>query len=207
MKLVQYNHEYKNLLEKYFLHTDTPINNRNHKAIKSHLYDNINGMLFLIIDKDEIVATHGVMLVTENNIISAKYPHRLHIRSDYSIHLNSIIDKFFDPALYEWLEPKNIRRVYSTVNEGNEMPLFWSSHRHSRRCIEYVGEFGKKIRLQNWYVYPKLVEEMHCWQYISYSCPDDIWWYKDRNMKDIDNSIIEKMNKHFTYVKDLGWKI
>lgn len=209
MIFVEYNNTYLEILEKYFKHSKTPANNSNHKIFKTHLYDRENGILGLLIDKDEIVAVSSAVKVVENNTVSCKYPHRLHVRSDYSWVTNKFVDQFWDPLLFDWLETKNIRNVYCTFNEGNHLAFFWAAIRHSRRLSHttYINSFGKEVLNQEWYVYPFIINEMNTWQYLIYSSPDRNWFYPHREEKEMPEELISKLNSRFDFVSGFGWRI
>ena len=85
----QYN-KHKSLLEKYYQHSDTPINNRSEKMFKPWLWDDKNGACWLIIDSSEIVATYACLKIEFNKNVAIKKSMRLHIRSDYHQFFNKI---------------------------------------------------------------------------------------------------------------------
>ena len=211
MKFLRYTPEYQGLLESYFNNPDTPDNNSSHKKIKSHLYDGENGILFCIEDNCEIVAVFGAILVKlDNNTVCAKIPHRLHVRKDYTKYHNMFIDKFFEPALYDWLEQKQIFNLMQTVNEGNERAGFVSWLRHTRRrkyAKMYVNDFGKQFIDGNWNVLPVLINEMNTWQYCAWVSINGTDWNKKwRETKNISPHIYNKLCTHFK-ISDLGWAL
>lgn len=211
MKLVTYSNDYNGLLESYFNHPNTPNNNNSHKNIKSHLYDGDNGILFFIEDNNVIVATFGAVVVKlQENVECVKLPHRLHVRKDYSKYHHSFVDKFFEPALYQWLDKKQIYNIMQTVNEGNERAGFVSWLRHKRRRLyskKYVNEIGKNFIDGDWCIQPFLINEMHTWQYCAWvSINQTMWNKKWRDTKDISPQVIDKLNSSFTF-SDHGWKL
>ena len=67
----QYN-KHKSLLEKYYHHSDTPINNQSEKMFKPWLWDDKNGACWLIIDSDEVVATYACLKVEFDKNVAIK---------------------------------------------------------------------------------------------------------------------------------------
>ena len=127
-------------------HPDTPFNNSTHDMFLTKLYDDEKGILFLAIDNDEIIATNSAIVTNEKNIKSIKYPHRLHIRKDYS-HLSKVItNKDFDQLLCNWILEKNISNLYCTFNEKDYLSFMWSAIKHKKRKQnKYINEDGQKI--------------------------------------------------------------
>lgn len=209
MKFAKYSKDYDLLLEKYFIDSRTPENNSSHKKLKTHLYDESNGIMAMMINYEEIIAMSSAVVVNENNILSCKYPHRLHVREDYRYITNRFIDNYWDPFLYSWLANKNIINVYSCVNEDNWSSFSWAALRHSRRIktINRVNNLGQQILKQQWFIYQNLVYEMHTWQYILYSSPDGKWFYSHRNEKEINKEKVDLLNKRFQFVPKCGWLI
>ena len=200
-----------NLLEKYFNHEDTPFNNRSHQMIRSHLYDLDKGVLFFIEDNNEIVATFGaIVVIMSDGVVCAKVPHRLHVRKDYTQHHNSFVDKLFEPALYDWLEQKQIYNLMQTVNQGNERAGFVSWLRHNRRrkyASQHVTDFGKQFINGTWTIQPYLIDEMQTWQYCAWVSINNTPWNRIwRDTKDISPQIVNKLNSHFKF-SDLGWAL
>jgi hypothetical protein len=209
MIFVEYNTTYIDLLEKYFKHPLTPVNNASHKIFKTHLFNGIDGILGMLIDNNEIVAVSSAIIVTENSIKSCKYPHRLHVRSDYTWYSNKFVDKHWDILLFNWLKEKNINNVYCTFNETNHSAFLWAALRHARRRNHntHINDFGKTILNQNWYVYPKIVTEMNTWQYLIYSSLNDKWFYNHKDEKDMSDELIKNLDSRFNFVSGSGWKI
>lgn len=209
MIFVEYNNDYCNLLEEYFRHPLTPFNNSSHETFKTHLYDGVNGILGMLVDNSNIVAVSSALIINENNIKSCKYPHRLHVRSDYSYISNKFIDQHWDPFLFQWLEKNKIENVYCTFNEDNVHAFFWAAIRHSRRFknTKYINDFGKSILNQNWYVYPKIIREKNTWQYLIYSTPNNKWFYNHRREKSMPIDIKDNLDKKFVFVSEFGWQI
>jgi hypothetical protein len=209
MKFHIYTSEHNALLEKYFLHKDTPTNNNSHKNIKSHLYDHHNGVLFFFEDNNEIVATFAVILVNlPNGVTCAKIPHRLHVRKDYTKYHNTFIDKFFEPAMYNWIEKNRIVNLLQTVNEGNERAGFVSWLRHQRRRKYgklHVNDIGKQFIDGCWMIQPYLINEMYTWQYCAWVSLNGTQWNNSwRETKSIPPQIINKLNNNFKF-NDQGW--
>lgn len=206
MIFVKFDNNYTELLEKYFNHPDTPINNASHDLFKTHLYDGVNGVLGLLIDNDEIVATSSAIVIEEQGVYSIKYPHRLHVRKDYSYLSNTFINKYWDPLFVDWLAGKSIDNLYCAFNEDNYNSFMWSAIKHRRRMKnDYVNEFGKSIILRNWYVLNTMVEEMNCPQYIMYTSPSDEWFYPWRETYVIPTNILNALNQRFKYFDNKGW--
>jgi hypothetical protein len=198
------------LLEEYFKHPNTPINNSTHKAFKTHLYDGTSGLLGLLVDNNEIVAVSSAVVVTEHGIKSCKYPHRLHVRTDYSHVSSKFIDEFWDPLLFRWLEQLDITRVYCTFNEDNDPAFIWAALRHSRRTKKpmLVNDFGKRILLdQEWKIHSCPIIEMNTWQHLIYSSPDSEWFYHWREEKRMSSSIVNELDTRFERLDSGGWRI
>jgi hypothetical protein len=209
MHFVKYSKEYDYLLEKYFVDSQTPENNQSHKKLKTHLYDELNGVMAMMIANEEIIAMTSAVIVNENKVLSCKYPHRLHVRNDYKNISNRFIDNHWDPFLYSWLESRNITNVYCCVNEDNWSSFLWAALRHSRRTktIDRVNNLGQQILTQRWFIYKNLVNEMHTWQYILYSSQNDNWFYPHREEKEISHKAVDMLNRKFQFVPDYGWLI
>ena len=85
------NKTHQELLKSYVEHPDTPYNNSTLLFIEQ--YDNVNGVMFMIEDEDQIVATYGVLLVElETDVVAGKLS-RLHIREDYRDQMNVLLDQ------------------------------------------------------------------------------------------------------------------
>lgn len=199
--------KHKDLLEVYFKDSRTPYNNSNHKIFKTHLYNSKDGILGLLIDKTEIVGVTSAIKIIENGIISCKYPHRLHVRNDYSRHTSKFIDELWDPCLHDWLKLQNISNVYCTFNEDNESAFLWAALRHSRRIKKLNNKVSSQILSGNWFIYPKLVLEMHTLQYVIYHSNLGNWFYPWRQEEKIKDIMENKLNKFFLYYNNLGWLI
>jgi hypothetical protein len=199
--------KHKDLLEVYFKDNRTPYNNSNHKVFKTHLYNSKDGILGLLIDKTEIVGVTSAIKIIEKGIVSCKYPHRLHVRNDYSKYTSKFIDELWDPCLHNWLKLQNISNLYCTFNEDNENAFLWAALRHSRRIKKSNNEISLQILKGNWFIYPKLVLEMHTWQYIIYHSNLENWFYPWRQEEKIKGIMQNKLNKFFLYYDNLGWLI
>jgi hypothetical protein len=209
MKFVQYTNDYLGLLEKYFNNPNTPLNNNSHKAFKTHLYNGDTGILGMLIDNEEIVAVSSAVVVIENGILSCKYPHRLHVRSDYSYMTSKFIDQHWDPMLFDWLYEKNIKNVYCTFNIDNPKAFLWACKRHSRRIKNNsnINKFGKTILNKKWYVYNAIVDEMYTPQYLLYSSPTDDWFFPWRTEHKISDEVKHILDQTFEYTTSRGWII
>lgn len=209
MKFITYSCEYLGLLEKYFSNPNTPINNSSHKAFKTHLYDGDNGILGMLIDNDEIVAVSSALIIQEHGVLSCKYPHRLHIRQDYSYMSSRFMDCYWEKLLFDWLEQRNIENVYCTFNMDNPKAFMWAAKRHSRRIKNNtdINMFGKTILSRNWYIHKHAIIEMNTPQYLIYSSVNNDWFYSWRTNIDISSDMNEKLNTSFAHDLKRGWVI
>ena len=205
MKFVKYNKSYLDLLEKYFKHPDTPFNNSTHDMFLTKLYDDEKGILFLAIDNDEIIATNSAIVTNEKNIKSIKYPHRLHIRKDYSYLSKVITNKDFDQLLCNWILEKNISNLYCTFNEKDYLSFMWSAIKHKKRKQnKYISEDGQKIIKRKWIIYHKMIHE-YLPQYIMYTSLNDQWFYPWREEYPIPELVATKLSSFLEYKSDVGW--
>lgn len=198
-----------NLLERYFLHPLSPVNNSGHSHFKTELYDGNKGIMFLLVDNDEIIATYGAIIVQlDNDTVAAKLPHRLHVRRDYSKDYFDFIDKWFEPRIFSWLAERGINNVMMTINEGNERPMYLGGTRHYRRrkyAKSYLCSHGQKLLEHGWYIQPYLILEQNVWQYVFWNSLDDLSWdTKWRKTKDISQAVINELNQRFT-LQNQGW--
>ena len=206
MNFVKYDPSYLGMLEEYFKHPSTPLNNASHNMFKTHLYDGTSGFLGLLIDNDQIVATSSAIVVEERGVYSIKYPHRLHVREDYCYLSNTIMNKYWEPLFFDWLLEKPIDNLYCAFNDDNYKSFMWSALKHCRRVKNnYVDEFGKSVISRQWYVLDTMVEEMSCPQYIMYSSPSTDWFYPWRERYNIPTDIQETLNNKFKFVAGRGW--
>ena len=209
MIFVKYDDSYKELLERYFNHPSTPINNASHKLFKTHLYNDVNGILGLLIDNEEIVATVSAIIINDRGIRSCKYPHRLHVRREYSHVSSYFIDYHWDTMLFNWLQEKNITNLYCTFNIDNPKAFLWAAKRHSRRIthIDHLNDFGKQLLTKPWYAYPKVINEMNTPQYLLYTSITGEWFYPWRTETRMLHNMNETLNNTFEYCLDHGWII
>lgn len=206
MRAELYQPRHDRLLERYFAHPDTPPNNSSHAQLKTHLYDGINGMLALFIDDDEIIGMSSAMIVSEHGMTSVKYPHRLHVRSDYTHMSNILMNKYWEPLLFDWLGGIDNAHLYCTFNEDNIKSLQWSAVKHRRRTRNsYVDEFGRSVIRRNWFVLDVMIKEMNRHQFVMYTSPNDIWFYPWRDMRVIPASMRIWLNSRFVYKPGSGW--
>ncbi len=208
MKFVRYTNDYKGLLEKYFNNPNTPTNNSSHKLFKTHLYNGDTGILGMLISNEEIVAVSSAVIVTENGITSCKYPHRLHVRNDYSYMSSTFIDQYWDPMLFDWLYTKNITNVYCTFNIDNQKAFMWACKRHARRIKNNsnMNVFGKSLN-KKWYVYRSIIDEMYTPQFLLYSSPTNDWFFPWRKESQIPTEVSDNLSKIFEYDPLRGWII
>ena len=205
MKFVKYNESYLDLLEKYFKHPDTPYNNSNHDMFLTELYDDEKGVLFLAIDNDEIVGTNSAILVNKKNISSIKYPHRLHVRKDYSNLSKSMTNKEFDQLLCNWIIEKNIDNLYCTFNREDYVSFMWSAIKHKKRKQnKYISKAGQKIIEKKWIIHHKMIHE-YIPQYVMYTSLNDNWFYPWRKEYVIEKHIETKLNSFLEYIPGVGW--
>jgi hypothetical protein len=196
-------------LKKYFMHPNTPLNNSSYKHIKIDYYDGKNGILFYILDNDEIISTFGAIVVElDSNIYAVKMPHRLHVRQDYSIYHNRFIDSYYEPVLYEWMEKLEIKNVFQTVNVGNERAGFLSWIRHARRrkySLQNLNTIGQTFVKTDWKILPYLILEKGVWQYCAWASIEGIQWnHYWRQQSNIENGIETKLNSLFLS-DNSGW--
>lgn len=209
MKFVKFTSEHLGLLEAYFNNPDTPINNNSHKSFKTHLYNDEDGILGILIDRNEIVAVSSAIVINDNGIKSCKYPHRLHIRRGYSSISSKFIDYQWDPMLFDWLKEHNICNLYCTFNIDNPKAFLWAAKRHSRRIahIDHLNNFGKQLLTKPWYAYSKVIDEMNTPQYLLYTSPTGEWFYPWRNETIMPITMIDNLNATFDYQLNRGWII
>lgn len=206
MKCIVYNESYKPLLEEYFKHPNTPINNASHKMFKTHLYDGTKGILGLLIDNDEIVGVSSAIVIEEKGIKSIKSPHRLHVREDYSYMSNTFVNKYWDPLFANWFRSLPIDNVYCAFNTDNYLSFMWSAVKHKRRLKNnYVEDSANTFITGKWFAYDKLVMEMGCLQYICYSSPQDEWFYPWREVRNLDDALVKELNSRFPFFPGKGW--
>jgi hypothetical protein len=208
MNFERYNESYLYLLEKYFAHPDTPENNASHKALKTHLYDGKQGMMGIMIHDDEIVAMSSALVIEERGIISIKYPHRIHVRSDYKHLSNTIMNKHWEPMLFEWLKQQKHEHLYCTFNAHADRSFWWSAVKHQRRIKnDYVDDFGQAVIARKWYIHHAMVEEMHCYQHVMFTSPDDRWFYPWRPSRPMPYHLHSQLDMRFSFVEGSGWQL
>ena len=162
------------LLDEYM--STTPIlNNSTRKKLKTHLYDGINGALFLVIHNctNTIDAMSSCVKYDENNLLSAKVWHRLHIKDNVP---NTVIDAYFEYATSNWCITNNIFRQWVTFNEDSPRTAFWAAsrmgeRRNAHRPNTFTNGFMNDVR-SGWRPHSKLIYEMETWQYVIFYSPD-----------------------------------
>lgn len=206
MQFLRYNRsEHEGLLDQYFTDPRTPVNNRSHAALKTDLYDEKQGIMGMMVDKDQIIALSSAIRVEERGVVSCKYPHRLHVRSDYQHIGSSFIDSHWDITVHTWLQDCGISNIYCTFNEGNERAFLWAAVRHRRRVNNpYLNSVGEVIMSRPWRVYPHLIMEMHVPQYLIYSSPGASWFYPWRDESPLSSVTADMLNRHLE-VDHHGW--
>jgi hypothetical protein len=200
----QYN-KHKSLLEKYYQHSDTPINNRSEKMFKPWLWDDKNGACWLIIDSDEIVATYACLKIEFDKNVAIKKSMRLHIRSDYHKFFNKIYYQYFDPACYDWMQEHKLENIFMTVNHNKPKTFINLCRNHSRikYHLDHYSTFAKNILVKDHTILPFMVLEKTVWQFVAWR--SDIPWQKEwRETSAIDPTVVESFNKYFK-VSDFGW--
>ena len=202
------NKTHQALLKLYVEHPNTPYNNSTLFLIEQ--YDDVNGVMFMIEDKDQIVATYGVLLVElETDVVAAKLS-RLHIREDYRDQINVFLDQYLDPMIYEWLDEKNIRNMIKTVNIGNENVMMRAWKRLPRKRsygLDYLNDHGKALNKKSWTILPYLINEKEVWQYCTWVSLDDVKWKSRwRETSKIDDEVVTILNNNFSSTSD-GWVV
>lgn len=196
-------------LKNYFMHPNTPLNNSSYKNIKIDYYDGKNGILFYILDNNEIISTFGAIVVElDSDVYAVKMPHRLHVRHDYSKYHNRFIDRYYEPVLYEWIKNLGIKNVFQTVNVGNERAGFLSWIRHSRRrkySLQHLNTTGQKFVKTDWKILPFLILEKNVWQYCAWASIDETQWNRNwRQESEIDTGIKTRLSNLFSS-DHTGW--
>lgn len=206
MEFIQYNRsEHDGLLNRYFTDPRTPVNNRSHIGLKTHLYNGVSGIMGMMVDQGEILALSSAIVVEEHGVISCKYPHRLHIRSDFQAGGNKFIDQHWDTTVHQWLIDSHIRNVYCTFNASNESVFRWAAIRHHRRVDNpYLTNPGQSLMNQSWMVHHKMILEMYVPQYLIYSNPQAEWFYPWRDEFDMPVNTISYLNQRLSKSTS-GW--
>lgn len=192
------NADHERMLDQYMSTTDVE-NNKTRKKLKSHLYDKINGVLFIVVHKENrtIDAMSSCVLYVEDNIRSAKVWHRLHIKDNVP---TTVLDAFFEPATYSWCYSNDIERLWVTFNESTPRTAFWAASRMGeRRNIllpnKFSNKYGHNIRI-GWRPYNKLIYEKETWQYVIYYAPDNQFFLK-RSERPLNTEAIHVFKKEF----------
>ncbi len=199
--VVRYRPTFLPILQDYF-RDDPPPNNRDAQKIRLNCYDGKQGELFLWLDETcKIGAMASVILTIENGCKVAKIYGRLHLKKGVP---HSTIDRFFEPALFDWCERQNVERIYLTVNEGDLRTLEWTvrrigERRHLFRKNQYAPGIGAHFR-KSLVPYEKMIFERGVWQYVIISSPDG-QFFLDRPCKPIDpeaKAILRKEYEKYT---------
>lgn len=94
------------------------------------MYDGINGICFIIIDNEQIVALFSAHYMDINDYDVIKKGHRLHVRNDYKKYFSKFYNYYFDPAFYDWFQKTGECDILMTINEGNERVLYGLGSNH-----------------------------------------------------------------------------
>ncbi len=195
--LVKYRPALVPLLQAYFAN-DPPPNNKDAQSLRLNCYDGNQGDLFLWLDQYLKVSAVASIIVTEEiGGPVAKIYGRLHLKKGVP---HSTIDRFFEPALFDWCESKKIARIYLTINEGNLRTLEWTARRigerrHLFRKNPYSPTIGHHFR-KSLIPYEKMIFERGVWQYVIFSSPDGKFCI-DRPTKPIDHRAKEILRKEY----------
>lgn len=197
--------KHKSLLQKYYKHLDTPINNSSDEGFRPWLWDNNQGSCWLMIDNDEIVGTFACLQVEIGNQLACKKGMRLHVRSDYHNKFVDFYYKNFDRRCYDWMQQNNISNTFMTVN-FNKIKTFINLcrfHHRMKYFLDYYSEYAVKILHKSHNILPYFIDERNVWQYAVW-CSDVEWQTSWRKIKNFDLDTISKFDKFFTKSKN-GW--
>ena len=203
------NESHQHLLTTYMNHPNTPYNNSTLLSIDR--YDNVGGAMFMVETGEEIIATYGILNIEMESGVNVAKLSRLHVREDYRDQLNTLIDEYLDPQIYQWISENNIRNVMKTVNIGNEQVTVRAWKRLLKKrlyALDHLNSHGREINEHVWTVLPYLIKELGVWQYCTWTSLDDISWNSEwRETTDItDDYIINELNSNFTRTSE-GWII
>lgn len=199
--LVRYRPQFEPLLNEYF-ENSPPINNSSAERLRLYNYDGVDGDLFLILNSSlKIVAMTSVIRRIEQEEPVAKIYGRLHFSKGVP---KSLIDRLFEPALFEWCERRGIQKVYLTVNANRHRTLDWTvrrigERRHLFRVNKYRPDIGAKFR-SSLVPFEKMILEYGVWQYALYSSPDGKF-FLNRETQNIDpraKSILKREYGNYT---------
>lgn len=189
---------HEDLLERYMASTDI-VNNSTRKNLKIHLYDGDKGVLFLVVHKgrNEVDAMTSCVKYNEDNILSAKVWHRLHIKNNVP---TTVLDVYFEEATYKWCYDNNIQRLWVTFNEHQPRIAYWAAgrmgeRRNANRPNKFSEHFGHEIRT-GWRPYNKLIYEMFTWQYVIYYSPDN-QFFLNREERPLNTESLEVFKREF----------
>jgi hypothetical protein len=192
------NSQHEELLENYMKTTDVE-NNNSRKNLKLHLYDGIDGVLFLIVNSrtNSIDAMSSCVKYTENSIVSAKVWHRLHIKPNVP---KGILDMYFEPNTFKWCMDSNIDRLWMTFNETNVRAALWASIqmgerrniiRPNKKSNMYCDHMRKGMR-----PYDKFIFEKYTWQSVIYYSPDN-QFFLTREEKPLNNDMVTVFKREY----------
>ena len=196
--------KHRSLLQKYYAHPDTPINNSSDSKFRPWLWDN-KGACWLMIDCDEIVATFGCLRVEIGNQSACKKGMRLHVRSDYHDKFFDFYYKNLDPCCYDWMQQNKISNIFMTVNFHNLKTFINLCRFHTRikYYLDSYSEYAIKILQKPHSILPYFIEERSVSQYAVWSSDVD-WQTSWINTKNFDLDTISKFDKFFPKSKN-GW--
>jgi hypothetical protein len=192
------NRQHEELLDRYMKTTDVE-NNNSRKNLKVHLYDGTNGVLFLIINlrTNSIDAMSSCVKYIENNVVSAKVWHRLHIKPNVP---KGILDMYFEPNTFKWCIDNKIVRLWMTFNETNVRAALWASiqmgerrniNRPNKKSQMYGDHMRKGMR-----PYDKFIFEQYTWQSVIYYSPDNTF-FLTREEKPLNNDMTEVFKREY----------
>lgn len=202
--------KHRPLLDKYYLHYNTPKANSNDKILKIHLYDSINGFCALAIDDDIIVGVFTAHIMNLGDQQALKFCHRFHVREDYVKYHNYIVNENLERMAYEWVSKVGLEHLpyLMTINEGNERALYGLTRRHFMKIkyLDFFNEYGKNIVKLPHIWLPYLIKEHGVWQYATWvpvnGTPWNPAWRPEK--KDIDPTVVETMNRRFPRHEETG---
>jgi hypothetical protein len=185
------------LLETYFTITDVE-NNKTRKNLRVEMYDGTRGALFFVVEtaSGKPVGLTSCVRYDEDGVVSAKIWHRLHLMPEVP---RTVIDRYLEPATFDWCLANDIHHVWVTFNESMPRTAAWAAARMGERRNAVrpnpFSSVGREIR-QNWKPHGKLIFERHTWQYVIYYSPDGKFFLR-RDEKDLDSHLHEVFRKEF----------
>lgn len=152
-----------------YMRRSAPPNNRSPKELKLSLLNDRDGVLFVLLDReDKIRATSGVLRRNLGDQAFAKIYFRFHIEKGVP---HSIIDRYFEPATFKWCRENKLNNIYITVNVGHERTLAWVAARLGiHGCYQYPNPYdptSADIRDQ-FRPCLDLIFDSYTWQYAFY---------------------------------------